>query len=114
VQPAELFIVKGKSEMYKVLVNEPISLYSRINLKFIKANYNAALDTGNIRPKYVKEVKYFVSKNGELYELPKKRKSLKKALTGMSDVANYLDKQKIDLKDEVELISAILKLNNKI
>ena len=100
--------------LFKEIVNGEIQLLSNTSIKIIKSHYNAALDVGSIRPKIVKKEQLYIARNGHVYQLPKKRKDLGKRLDPHADIADFLKDQKIDLKDEAELKSAILKLNNKI
>jgi len=100
--------------LFKEVVGGEIQLLSKTIIKIVRSNYNIALDAGNIRPKIVRHEKWYIAKDGKILELPKKLKHLKYNLETLSSVTNFLINQKINLKDEAELESAILNLNNKL
>jgi hypothetical protein len=103
------------SSLYKEIVDGEVSLLMKPGIRIIQPTYNVALDTGSLRPKIVRKDHKFIKSKGKLYELPKKlkhvKKHLKKTLPG---VAKFLLDQKVNLKDDVELQSAIINYNNKI
>ncbi len=55
-------------DFYYPIVNGKITFFKTILLDKLYANYNQALDVGSTSDKYIKREKYYVYKDGQLYE----------------------------------------------
>ena len=100
--------------LFRDVLNGEISLLSKPHLRYIKKNYNVAIDAGNLRPRIELEEDLYVCQEGEFYELPKKEKKLLKSLSGLPSVAKFLVRHNVDPSDENQVRSALVKLNNNL
>lgn len=114
---SDLFIVvqveKGGYELVEKLVDGPITLLSMPYIKIKKASYNVALDFGSKRDKASKKNSFFLMIDDDLIELPTKKKKLKKVLKDYPELLEFLNSQKIKLKNRSNLITVINKYNSK-
>jgi hypothetical protein len=100
--------------LFRDVLYGEISLLSKPYLRYIKVNYNVALDAGNLRPRIELDESLYLCAHGEFFELPKKEKKLQKSLAGLPVAAKFLARQNVDLADEHEVRSALVKLNNNL
>ena len=115
---SDLFIVvqveKGGYELAEKLVDGRITLLSMPYVTIKKASYNAALDFGSKRDKAIKKNSFYLMVGDDLIELPTKKKKLKKVLKNHPELLEFLNSQKIKLKDRSNLIKVFNNYNNKI
>lgn len=101
--------------LYEVLyTNDRLELVKSTNVELQKAYYNAALDAGDVRPNLKKSDILYIFKDGHLYELPKKRKKLVNIYhqtEEMKEIVTFFDKNRVDLKNENEIHSALIDFN---
>lgn len=103
-----------EGNVYRIILeNQGLRLLKNHEVKLIKANYNAALDAGNIKDKYVLKSDFWILLDDQLYKLPSNRRKLKKVPNEIRSVCNYLHAKKVDLGDEVLLKSALINYLNK-
>jgi len=106
--PKKVIGEDGPPGFYRVLYQDKSSLYCHYSTFIKKANYNAALDTGNNYDEIKKVKTYFVRLYGSLIRLDNK-KSARLDQLGGQDIQGLVKKNKIDLRKEAGLIS-LLKL----
>lgn len=115
---SEYKVLSGKNSnvgLYEVLYsNENLELIRSTEIEMQKPYYNAALDAGDVRPSLKRTDILYISRNGELYELPKKRKKLVSKYNQtreMKDIVSFFDKNRVDLKNDEEVRSALIDFN---
>ncbi|MCP4122512.1 MAG: hypothetical protein GY751_12235 [Bacteroidetes bacterium] len=106
--PKKVIGEDGPPGFYRVLYQDKSSLYCHYSTYLKKANYNAALDTGNNYDEIKMLKTYFVRLHGSLIRLDNK-KSARLDQLGGQDIQGLVKKNKIDLRKEEGLIS-LLKL----
>ncbi len=92
------------SNYYEIIQsNGTISLALDHEAKFIKANYNTALDVGSPNDKYVKDQEHVMIINGQLIKL---KGSNKKILSQIEDqnLRSFIKENKINLKDNEQIV----------
>ena len=104
-----------KVAFYEVLYqDDEIQLLMYTDVKIGKAFYNTALDAGDVKPSLVKTNSLYISKHDRLYELPRKRKQFIARYgkyAELKEVVEFFKENRVDLKDEEEVQSALVKLN---
>ena len=95
----------------EVLVNGRYTLYKKHEIHVRKANYNAALDTGDANDKLELNKTYFLSVNDSMVEIPRKTKKFKKLVVDHNEIINLIDDNNFDLTDEPSLLEFANKLN---
>ena len=84
------------------------SLYKKYSTKLVEGNYIAALDAGNPNNKIVKNEDYLLSNTEQVFELPKSKKKFASLFAGKEEeVLDYIKENRINLKDEKDLIKLI-------
>lgn len=96
--------------VFRIAIQDSVSLYSKNSTKIIKANYNEALSIGDKtdKIKLVREF-YFKVENGDLVKLENSRKKVLEAIPDkyVKEVGNFINAKKLKFKidqDFVELI----------
>ena len=104
-----------KIAIYEVLYQDDENqLLMHTDVKVGKAFYNTALDAGNVKPSLVKATTLYIAKHGSLYELHRKRKQFIAKYSEnaeLKEVVEFFKENRVDLKDEEEVQSALVKLN---
>ena len=114
----EYKVLIGKNSeigLFEVLyTDENIELVKSTDIELQKAYYNAALDAGDVRPNLKRTDFLFISKGGQLYELPKKRKKLVEMYSRnkeINGIVRFFEKNRVDLKNVEEVQSALNDFN---
>lgn len=98
--------------LYEILyTNENLQLLKGTDAQVTKAHYNIALDAGNVRPRLKRSETLYVYKADQLFELPRKRKKLAKykRTKEIKSIIEYLNRKRVDLKDDDAVQSALIK-----
>jgi len=104
-------LVKDKSEIMEVLVLGEYPLYKHVEIKIIKPTYNKVLDIGDRTTKIKKKSVFYIKDDGKLIKLPTKQKKARKAFSDSKPILSYLKENKIDLKDEEEVVKMMNYIN---
>ncbi len=114
-------VLNGNSSnfsLYKVVYSDDMfELVKSTDVELQESYYNAALDAGDVRPKLKKSDKLYIFKNDQLFELPKKRKKLVDKYgrsKEMKEIVAFFDKNRVDLKSEEEIRSALINFKKNI
>jgi hypothetical protein len=106
---------EGHLDLYEVLYsNEELELVKKTDVEIGKAYYNTALDAGDHRPSLKKSVSLYIYKSDHLFELPRKRKQLVekyKEAEELKEVVTFFKENRVDLRDDEEVQSALIELN---
>lgn len=93
---------------YQILAEGKISLLKKVTKRIIEEReYNSATTT----KRYIDNIKYFLSEKGEMTELKKDKKFINEYFAKDVKVGEYLKANKIDFKNENNLISLIEYIN---
>lgn len=102
-----------KTEIFEVVVRGKHQLLVKHIAEKLKADYQPALDSGSRDERIVKkEHFYFIDKNGQLVEIPKKKKSAQALFSEYSKAKEYLANHKVNFKNKEDLQRLFLFINN--
>jgi hypothetical protein len=88
-----------------------VSLVQHQYLEFVQADYNVALDVGSKDHKYLKKNKLYLLKDNQL--IPVNKKSIAIAMADKKQqIGQYKKDQKLNLKDQQDLVSLIAYYNS--
>lgn len=103
---------KGKT-FFEVLEEGEYALLVHHSAKKLKANYNAALDTGSKSETITQKEAYYVMKADKVFEIPQKKKAAEKFFSKYSKATKYLKNNKVKFKNKEDLQGLIRYLNNE-
>jgi hypothetical protein len=93
---------------YKLMVDDKNTLLCGAEIEIIKSNYNIALDVGSKHDTMVKKEKFFVyNQKGNLIHIGLSKSKIKKQFRDKPILYNYLKKNKINPKDNDQLVQFI-------
>ena len=106
--------IEVEDEFFEELHSGEWTLLKRFESQILKSTYKPALDVGNINDKViVKEVYFIENSNGLLLKIPKSNKKAILFFYGLNTGAkNFISKNKLNLKDQDDLIKILKFLNN--
>lgn len=105
-----VYVLGDTPGYFKVLTEgKNYDLYKRSTVKYVEATQATDSYSREIPARFSRTDTYFiVSKSGSFYELPNNRKKFTNIFsTNRSNIDDYLKKNKIDLKDEVDMIKVM-------
>jgi hypothetical protein len=96
--------VPAPEGFYKLLYEQKSTLLCHYSYTIKEANYNVALDVGQENDEIVIERNYYIILNNEMIKLEKNRRKLVKQLGADKEVQDFLKKNRINLKDEQDMV----------
>ena len=104
----------GKVGMYKVISDNKIVFLKKTGLKILESNYNQALDVGSQSNRYIKDDKYYISKNGKVKLIRKRKKQILKLFGDDAEkIQIFANENRLNFKKESDL-SKIFNFYNSI
>lgn len=98
----------GPTGFYRLVYdNGTVPLYCHYTVRMIQAHYNPVLDAGAKDNEIVVDEAYFVSIDNDMIKLETKRKQFVKQFDGAPELSDFIKKQRLDLKDERDLITVL-------
>jgi hypothetical protein len=92
---------------YKLLYDQQSTLLCHYSYKIKEATYNVQFDVGQEYDEIVIEQDYYLIVNNEMIKLEKSRKKLLKQLGEEKDVKDFLKRNKINPKDEQDMVKLL-------
>ncbi len=102
---------KRAIRLYEQLIDGDYALYRSYDIEVKKANYNPAVDVGTVKDQLVKKEIFVLQYEDQFYVVPKSRKKAIKEFSQIKRVSSYLQKNKLNLKEEADLIALFDYLN---
>ena len=95
----------GPTGFYRMVYsNGEVPLYCHYTVKLLQAHYNPVLDTGAKDNQIVVDKSYFISMDDNMIKLENKKKQFVQQLKGGDELTDFIKKQKLDIKNEQDLI----------
>ncbi|GLR17692.1 hypothetical protein [Portibacter lacus] len=105
---------KGINDLYEILLDsETLSLLLKTEAYIGSQSYSPAFDIGSKKPKLSLKESLYLSRNGELYELTKRRKAFidkYEKTEELEDIVSYFKEKKVNFKKSEDVRSALLEL----
>jgi hypothetical protein len=101
------------SGFFSILIDGKVTFMEKTDLMLLESNYNAAMDVGSEKNKYIKKKKFYAQKDNQLIEIKKTKKSVTKLLSDQkTKIEEYVIQNKLSFKNEIDLIKVFNYYNN--
>lgn len=91
--------------MYKIISEGKILFLKKTDLEVLESNYNPALSVGNKKSKYVKEAKYYISEQGKIKLIKKRKKRILKLFGDNAEKVEIFAKENnLTFRNETNLV----------
>lgn len=105
----------SEMSLYEILyTNEEMELVKRFDVQVVKGHYNTALDAGDVRSQLKKSEILYFHIGDKLYEIPKKLKKFALKYRDnieLKEIVKFFNKNRVNLKNEEEIRSALIDFN---
>lgn len=103
-----------KAGFFKVLAEGEWLLLEKMEVTYVKPNYNPVLGVGNEEPKYSKKTELFVAHGPDVFEVPNsKSKFLKEVNYPNEDLASFMKENDLSVKNTKDVKSIVEFLNTR-
>lgn len=100
---------------FESLAEGNLSLFSKMELSIIKANYDPKFDVGDKMDKVVKVEKYYIARGYDVWEVTNNKKDNLRIFGDKADsMGSYLKSEKLSFKDEEDIKKMVAYYNQTI
>lgn len=104
----------GDCEFVEIMVYGKATLFDKLSLNMIEANYNRAVDAGETSDTYYVEHTYYILKDGELIRIKKSKGSVLNVLEDKKEeLSSYIKSNKLKMR-EPNNIAQVVKYYNSL
>ncbi|GLR19432.1 hypothetical protein GCM10007940_40480 [Portibacter lacus] len=105
----------GVYDLYEIILDsDNFSFLGKKDVELSKQFYNTALDVGSLKPRMSLVESLYIYRDGDLYEVPKKRKKFLDKYSEtekIKDIVSYFKQNKVNFKKTDEVQNALIELN---